>query len=68
MLENANKLKRAVLSRETSDLAREQHERAGDWDAERALAKQAEERMRMKHGVVTKTVAGDRDRDDGEGS
>jgi DNA primase len=65
LLENANKLKRAVLSRETSDLAREQHERAGDWDAERALAKQAEERMRMKHGVVTKTVAGDRDRGDG---
>ncbi len=52
LLENANKLKRAVLSRETGDIAREQHERAGDWDAERALARQAEERMRMKHGVV----------------
>ena len=58
LLENANKLKRAVLSRETSDLAREQHERAGDWDAERALARQAEERMRMKHGVVTGSVVG----------
>ncbi len=67
LLENANKLKRAVLSRETSDLAREQHERAGDWDAERALAKQAEERMRMKHGVVTKATPGS-DRGDGEGT
>jgi DNA primase len=54
LLENANKLKRAVLSMETNELAREQNERAGDWQAETALAKAAEERARMKHGVATR--------------
>jgi DNA primase len=54
LLENANKLKRAVLSMETNELVREQHERAGDWQAETALARAAEERARMKHRVGTR--------------
>jgi hypothetical protein len=47
LLDNANKLKRAVLSQETSELVREQHQRAGDWEAEVSLAKAAQERARM---------------------
>jgi hypothetical protein len=56
LLDNANKLKRAVLSRETSELAREQHERVGDWQAEKALATAAAERIREKHGVKPKIL------------
>lgn len=52
LLENARKLRRLVLSRETTDFAREQHRVAGDWEAETELAREASERARLKHGLT----------------
>lgn len=57
LLENANRLKRAVLSREHHEIVREQHEHAGDWQAETALANAAAERVRMKQGVLSSATA-----------
>ncbi|APS00149.1 DNA primase [Pajaroellobacter abortibovis] len=50
-LENARKLRRFVLSRETLDIARSQRKIEGDWEAEALLAREAEERARLKHGL-----------------
>jgi DNA primase len=51
LLDNGKKLKRLVLSLESQELAREQHRAAGDWEAEKELAREAEERIRKKHGL-----------------
>ncbi len=51
LLINANKLKTAVLSRETTELARGQHEKAGDWLAGTELARETMDRARLTHGV-----------------
>ena len=51
LLVNARQLKLAVLSRETTELAREQQEKAGDWQAETELARVMGERARLKAGV-----------------
>ena len=51
LLINGNKLKTAVLSRETTELAREQHEKAGDWQAGTELARETMDRARLTHGV-----------------
>lgn len=51
LIDNGKKLKRLILSREAVELAREQTRVAGDWETETELAKEAEERVRMKHGL-----------------
>ncbi len=51
LLENAQKLKRLVLHRETFDIAREQYRAAGDWEKETELAREASDRVRQKHGL-----------------
>jgi DNA primase len=51
LLENAQKLRRVMLERETSDIARETYKAAGDWDREMELARDAQERARQKHGL-----------------
>lgn len=53
LLENANKLKRLVLSQEAAQINRETYRAQGDWDAERELAKELSERLRAKHGLKT---------------
>jgi DNA primase len=51
LLENANKLKRLVLSQEAAQINRETYRAQGDWDAERELAREQSERLRAKHGL-----------------
>jgi DNA primase len=51
LLENANKLKRLLLSQEAAQINRETYRAQGDWDAERELAKEQSERLRAKHGL-----------------
>jgi DNA primase len=51
LLDNGKKLKRLVLSQESAELAKEQHRAAGDWETEQQLAREAEERIRRKHGL-----------------
>jgi DNA primase len=51
LFENAKKLSELILSQETSEIAREQHKAAGDWEQEAELAREALERVRRKHGV-----------------
>ena len=51
LLENANKLKRLVLSQEAAQIARETYRAQGDWDAERDLLREQAERLRQKHGL-----------------
>ncbi len=51
LLDNANKLKRLLLSQEAAQIARETYRAQGDWDAESALAREASERLRAKHGL-----------------
>ncbi len=52
VLENASKLQKIVLGRETEDLARAQQKVVGDWQAERELAENAQARVRQKHGIA----------------
>ncbi len=63
LLELANTLKRAVLSLENGELVREQHARAGDWETELAIARQANE-LRAKRDAPAKPTQKD---DDGKG-
>jgi DNA primase len=51
LIENAKKLSELILSREASEIAREQHKAAGDWEQEAELAREALDRVRRKHGV-----------------
>lgn len=51
LLENANKLKRLLLSQEAAQIARETYQAQGDWDQERELLREAAERLRAKHGL-----------------
>jgi DNA primase len=51
LLDNAQKLRTMMLGRETSDLARETHRAAGDWQAQTELAREAQERAKEKHGL-----------------
>jgi DNA primase len=51
LLENAQKLRRVMLERETNDIARETYKAAGDWERETELARDATERARQKHGL-----------------
>lgn len=51
LLDNANKLKRLLLSQEAAQIARETYRAQGDWDAERELAREVSERLRAKHGL-----------------
>ena len=41
LLDNANKLKRLLLSQEAAQITRETYRAQGDWDAERELAREA---------------------------
>lgn len=51
LLENANKLKRLLLSQEATDLARETYRASGDWEAQRKLLEEAAEKQRTRHGL-----------------
>lgn len=51
LLENANKLKRLLLSQEAAQITRETHRAQGDWDTERELLREAADRLRAKHGL-----------------
>lgn len=51
LLDNANKLKRLLLSREAAQIARETYRAQGDFETERELLREAAERLRAKHGL-----------------
>jgi hypothetical protein len=51
LFENVAKLRKLVLGREAEDIAREQYKAAGDWQVETQLAREAQERVRLKHGL-----------------
>jgi DNA primase len=51
LLENANKLKRLLLSQEAAQITRETYRAQGDWDTERELLREVAERLRAKHGL-----------------
>lgn len=51
LLDNANKLKRLLLSQEAAQMTRETYRAQGDWDMERELLREAAERLRAKHGL-----------------
>ena len=51
LLENANKLKRLLLSQEAAQITRETHRAQGDFGAGSELLREASERLRAKHGL-----------------
>jgi DNA primase len=51
LLDNANKLKRLLLSQEAAQITRETYRAQGNWDTERELLREAAERLRAKHGL-----------------
>ena len=51
LLDNANKLKRLVLSQEAALITRETYRAQGDWDAERELGRELDQRLRAKRGI-----------------
>jgi DNA primase len=51
LLENANKLKRLLLSQEAAEISRETYRAQGDADAERELMREQQERLREKRGI-----------------
>lgn len=51
LLENANKLKRLLLSQEAASITREMYRTQGDSEAERELLRESQERLRAKHGL-----------------
>jgi hypothetical protein len=51
LLENALKLKRLILSRETDEIAREVDKAAGDPEQESLLMREALGRARQKHNL-----------------
>jgi DNA primase len=51
VIENATKLRKLILGREADDIAREQYKAAGDWQVETELAREAMDRVRLRHGV-----------------
>lgn len=51
ILENAKILRRISLTEETARLSEEQRKSTGDWDAERALLTESQERVKKKHGL-----------------
>ncbi len=51
LLENANKLKRLLLSQEAAEISRETYRAHGDDGAERGFLRESQERLRAKHGL-----------------
>ena len=51
LLDNANKLKRLLLSREAAQITRETYRAQGDFNAESELLREAADRLRAKHGL-----------------
>ena len=51
LLENANKLKRLLLSQEAAEISREMYRVQGDSDAEQGFLRESLERLRAKHGL-----------------
>jgi DNA primase len=54
LIDNAKKLRRAQLSREVIEIAREQERTAGDWDAGAERAREAERAALMKRGKISR--------------
>ncbi len=54
LLDNANKLKRLLLSQEAAEISRETYRMHGDSEAERELLRESQERLRAKHGLKLK--------------
>jgi DNA primase len=52
LLENANKLKRLLLSQKAAEISRETYRAHGDAEAERELMRESLERLRAKHGLM----------------
>jgi DNA primase len=65
---NAKKLRESNVARETSEIVREQHRVVGDWEAEVALARHADELVRQRQGLVGTRVAGARPNEAGVGT
>ncbi len=51
LLENANKLKRLLLSQEAARIARDAERPQGDFESKSELLREAAERLRAKHGL-----------------
>ena len=51
LLENANKLKRLLLSQEAAQITRETYKAQGDFGSESELLREAADRLRAKHGL-----------------
>lgn len=51
LLENANKLKRLLLSQEAARIARDAERPQGDFESKTELLREAAERLRAKHGL-----------------
>lgn len=51
LLDNANKLKRLLLSQEAAEISRETYRAQGDAEAERELLREQQERLREKRGI-----------------
>ncbi|HEY8078364.1 MAG TPA: DNA primase [Labilithrix sp.] len=51
LLDNAKKLKRLLLSQDRAHIERETYRARGDWDAEKELLREADERVRAKRGL-----------------
>ena len=54
LLDNANKLKRLLLSQEAAEISLQTYRAHGDSEAERELLRESQERLRAKHGLKLK--------------
>lgn len=52
LMENANKLRKLNLARETSEIARKQASLGGDWEGSRSMAEEALRHARRRHGIL----------------
>jgi hypothetical protein len=51
LMENSNKLRKLLLARETSEIARKQASLGGDWETSRSMAEEALRHARRRHGI-----------------
>jgi DNA primase len=51
LMENSHKLRKLLLARETSEIARKQASLGGDWESSRTMAEEALRHARRRHGI-----------------
>ncbi len=51
LMENANKLRKLLLARETTEIARKQASLGSDWEGSRSMAEEALRHARRRHGI-----------------